>query len=107
MRKLLLLLSTVLFLNACSTHEKILKSDDVNYKLTKGNEYYDEGKWMRAKDVYERLLPVFRGTPNYEELYYRYAYTLYKVQEKMNVNLCMQNLYTWIRQELLWIRQVP
>ncbi len=81
MRKLLLLLSTVLFLNACSTHEKILKSDDVNYKLTKGNEYYDEGKWVRAKDVYERLLPVFRGTPNYEELYYRYAYTLFNMED--------------------------
>lgn len=73
-------------LAACSTHEKIMKGDDVNLKLSKGNEYYDEGKWYRAKEVYEQLLPVFRGTPNYEELYYRFAYTFYYSKDYLSAS---------------------
>lgn len=76
----------ILVLSACSTHEKVLKSDDINYKLTKGNEYYDAGKWYRANEVYQHLMPVFRGTPNYEELYYRFAYTFYHMKDYLSAS---------------------
>lgn len=88
MNRLITLIIPILMfsLAACSTHEKILKSDDVNMKLAMGNQYYDEGKWYRAKEVYEQLMPVFRGTPNFEELYYRFAYTFYNSKDYLSAS---------------------
>jgi outer membrane protein assembly factor BamD len=57
--------------------EKIRKSSDVNYKLTKANEYYDKKKYAQASELYHDLLPVLRGTKNYEQLFYRYAYSFF------------------------------
>lgn len=92
MRKLALFISlSILPLSSCSTHEQILKSKDVNLKFTKANEYYDQGKWAKAGEVYERLLPVFRGTKNYEELYYRYAYTFYNRKDYLSASYQFKN----------------
>lgn len=67
----------ILFLGACSSYEKVLKSDDVNYKLTKANEYYNKKQYSKANEVYDKLMPVMRGTKNFEPLYFRFAYTNY------------------------------
>lgn len=68
---------SMLLAASCSPYEKIRKSSDVNLKLTKANEYYDKKKYQRANELYQDLLPVLRGTRNYEQLYYRYAYTFF------------------------------
>lgn len=82
----ILSLFIVLILASCSKHEKILKSTDLNYKLTKANEYFDNEKWWKANEVYESLMPAFRGTPNYEELYYRYCYSLYNMKDYLSAS---------------------
>jgi len=76
----------LLLLGACNTQEKLVKSKDVNYKLTKANEYYDAGKWMKANEIYQSLMPVFRGTKNYEELCYRYCYTFYNMDDYLSAS---------------------
>jgi len=67
----------VLLSASCSPFEKIKKSNDVNLKLTKANEYYEKKKFSNANELYHDLLQVLRGTKNYEQLFYRYAYTFY------------------------------
>src|SRR5689334_9359021 len=62
---------------SCSSFDKVKKSNDVNLKLTKANEYYERKKFTNANELYHDLLPVLRGTKNYEQLFYRYAYTFY------------------------------
>lgn len=92
MRKILLLVAVAFtFLSACSTHEKVLKSKDMNYKLTEANKYYETGKWYKANEVYASLLPSFRGTKNYEELYYRYCYTFYNMKEYLSASYQFKN----------------
>ena len=94
MRKLpilLLLLISVLAISCKSTHEKVLKSKDLNYKLTKANEYYDQKKFFKASQVYESLMPAFRGTKNYEELYYRYCYSFYYQEDYLSASYQFKN----------------
>lgn len=87
MRKIFIFIPFILVLfSACNTQEKILKSKDTNYKLSKANEYYDNGKWLKANEIYQSLMPVFRGTKNYEELSYRYCYTFYNMQDYLSAS---------------------
>ncbi len=92
MRITSLYLVLLLLLSACaSTHEKVLKSKDVAYKLEAGNKYYDEKKWWKANEVYEGLMPSFRGTKNYEALYYRYCYTFYYMEDYLSASYQFKN----------------
>lgn len=69
----------LLFLASCSPYNAILKSNDYTLKLQKANEYYDAGKWIKASELYSQVMPVFKGTQEYEDLYYRNAYTQYNL----------------------------
>lgn len=92
MRKILFFVPVLLLLvSACNTQDKILKSKDINFKLTKANEFYDQQKWHSANVIYESLMPVFRGTKNYEELYYRYCYTFYNLEDYLNASYQFKN----------------
>src|ERR1043165_2361058 len=81
-----------LFLTAsCSSYERVRKSSDVNLKFTKANEYYEKKNYQRAGELYQDLLPVLRGTRNYEQLFYRYAYTFYYQKDYPSAALYFKN----------------
>jgi outer membrane protein assembly factor BamD len=77
----LLLPILVLFLASCSQYSKILKSTDYDYKLKMANQYYDQKKYNKAKGLYEELFSIFKGTPQFEDLYYRYAFCHYNTKD--------------------------
>ena len=54
---------------------KVLKSKDYEYKLKMANTYYDTKDFRRSQVLYEEVFPVFKGTPQHEDLYYKYAYS--------------------------------
>lgn len=66
---------------SCSKHQKLLKSTDNELKYEKAIEYYEEGDYYRALQVFEQLIPVYRGTNKAEKLYYYYAYAYYHERE--------------------------
>lgn len=70
-----ILLGCLLF--SCSKYSKVEKSKDVEYKLTKADEYYAKKKYRLAQQLYESLFPVYKGTQKFEDLYYKYAYCFY------------------------------
>ncbi|MBP6624225.1 MAG: outer membrane protein assembly factor BamD [Chitinophagaceae bacterium] len=75
---LFLFLSCVVLLGACKNNfEKILKSKDYTYKLQKADEYYDKKQYTKANTLYEELLTVYKGTKNFEAIYYKYAFSFY------------------------------
>lgn len=76
---------------SCTGYERIIKSDDVNYKLTKANEYYEKKKYVQANAIYASLLPVMKNTRNYEPLYYRYAYTFYYLEDYISASYHFKN----------------
>lgn len=79
MRKLLFLLAIVL-LPSCSEYQKILKSTDYDLKYEKALEYYEEGDYMRASTLLDELISVYMGTSKAEEAHYKYANSLYEMQ---------------------------
>lgn len=77
--------------SACSPYDKVLKSNDYNLKLEKANEYYDQKKWYRAGELYTQVMPVFRATKNYEDIYYKYCYTLYNKKDFLSASYHFKN----------------
>jgi outer membrane protein assembly factor BamD len=62
---------------SCSRYQKLVKSPDNELKYEKAMEFYDKGDYYKALQLFETVLPVYRGTDKAEELYYRYAYSYY------------------------------
>ncbi len=81
----------LILLASCSGYERVLKSNDVNYKLKKANEYFDKKKYSQANQLYESLIPVMKNTRNYEPLYYRYAYSFYHLKDYLSASYHFKN----------------
>ncbi len=71
----------VLFMVSCSKYSKVLKSTDYDYKLKMANLYYDKKQYNKARELYEELFTIFKGTPQFEDLYYRYAFCHYNTKD--------------------------
>lgn len=76
---------------ACSGYERVRKSNDVNYKLSKANEFYDKKKYQQANSLYYDLIPVMKNTKNYEQLYYRYAYSFWHMKDYLSSSYHFKN----------------
>ena len=63
--------------SSCGKYQKILKSNDVNYKYEQAVNFYKDAEFNKALPIFNELLPLFKGTAKAEELAYYYAYTLY------------------------------
>lgn len=78
-----LLLGLMLFAG-CQPINKVLKSTDPQYKLRMAEQYYANKKYSLAQQVYEDIMPAFRGQPEFEDIYYKYAFTAYHQRDYMN-----------------------
>jgi outer membrane protein assembly factor BamD len=74
---------------SCSKFNKVLKSNDYEYKLKMANEYYDKKLYRQSQVLFEELFPVFKGTPQFDDLYYKYAYAHYNLKDYTTA----ENLY--------------
>jgi len=91
LRNLLYLLLCFVLLSSCGGFEKIRKSSDVNYKLTKANEYFDKKDYQHANTLYKELMPIMKSTRNYEALFYKYAYTFYYLRDYVEASYYFKN----------------
>lgn len=66
-----LVVITVLY--SCSKYQKLLKSTDNEKKYEAAIEFYEKGEFYRALQLFDQLIPVYRGTNKAEKLYYYYA----------------------------------
>lgn len=73
-----------LVLLSCNGIGKVLKSKDPNYKLRIAEQYYAKKKYNYAQQLYEEVIPSFRGQPEFEDIYYKYAYTAYYQRDYLN-----------------------
>lgn len=82
--RLLFLFVIVVFLAGCQGISKILKSPDPEYKLRMAEQYYAKKKYINAQVLYEDVIPYFKGKPEFEDIYYKYAYTAYNQKDYLN-----------------------
>lgn len=69
---------------SCGGINKVLKSKDFKYKLGMAEQYYAKKKYNYAQQLYEDVMPFYRGTPDFEDIYYKYAYTAYYQKDYVN-----------------------
>jgi len=72
------------FLLSCNGFNKIMKSKDHDYKLRMAEQYYVKKKYNYAQQLYEDVMPYYRGTPQFEDIYYKYAYTAFYQRDYLN-----------------------
>lgn len=84
-------LCALFMLASCSNFEKIRKSSDVNFKLTKANEFFDKKDYAHANELYKELMPIMKSTRNFEPLFYRYAYTFYYMRNYVEASYYFKN----------------
>jgi outer membrane protein assembly factor BamD len=82
--RLLFIVIASLTVVSCSKYSKVLKSVDYDYKLRMAEQYYAKEKYRQSQTLYEELFPIFKGTPQFEDLYYKYAYCHYNTGDYMN-----------------------
>lgn len=76
---LTVLFTAVLF--SCSQYKQIQKSQDFKYKYDKALEYYDKEDYFRALNLFDQVMPFFRGTKEAEDIAYKYGYAYYNQKE--------------------------
>lgn len=79
-----LFISVVFLLSCNSKFNKIMKSNDYEYKLKMADEYFEAKKYRLAQQLYEELYPVFKGTDKFEQLYYKDAFCFYYTKDYQN-----------------------
>lgn len=62
---------------SCTGYQKLMKSDDFGLKYEKALEFYDNEDYYRALNLFDQVIPFYRGTDKAEEIAYRYAYAYY------------------------------
>jgi outer membrane protein assembly factor BamD len=75
----------LVFFSSCTGKlGKTLKSTDSDYKLKVAEKYYALKKYNNAQVLFEDLLPIFKGTPKFEDIYYKYAYSAFYLSDFSN-----------------------
>ena len=68
---------------SCETPEKVLKSNNLDYKYAKAIGWYNKKEYVKAIPVLEELIGLYKGTRNTEDLYYYYAMANYRQSDYM------------------------
>ncbi|MEM7163307.1 MAG: outer membrane protein assembly factor BamD, partial [Bacteroidota bacterium] len=62
-------------------YNKVLKSNNLEYKYGKAVEYYKDGQCIKALPLFEELIALYRGTAKSEKIFYYYAQTHYCLKD--------------------------
>ncbi len=72
------ILIIALIVSSCAgSLSKVLKNPDPAYKLRIAEQYYVKGKYAKAQQLYEDVMPYYKTGKEFEDIYYKYAYCAY------------------------------
>ncbi|KAA3632185.1 MAG: outer membrane protein assembly factor BamD [Bacteroidetes bacterium] len=69
------------FASCKSEFEKIRASGDPKLILAKADSYYADENFQKAQTLYELVISSYRGQKEAEDIYYKYAYTYYYLDQ--------------------------
>jgi outer membrane protein assembly factor BamD len=70
-----------LALQSCVTPEKVMKSNDIDYKVKIATKWYQKKEYVKCIPVFEELMGLMKGTKSTEDIYYMYCWANYKQQD--------------------------
>ena len=91
MKRITTLILLALALYSCGEYQKVLKSDDYNYKYIKAIAYYEAEDFNRAMPLFNELSTVLRGTAKMEEVSYYFAYCHYSAGDNLMAAYLFKN----------------
>jgi len=77
-------LSLVLLTGCGKSMSKLLKNPDASYKLRRAEQFFVKKEFIKAQQVYEDIMPFFKTSKEFEDIYYKYAYCAYNLSDFMN-----------------------
>lgn len=89
--RLVLILVIAVFFSGCKGINKILKNPDPELKLRKAEQFYVKKKYLFAQQLFEDVMPYFKGKAEFEDLYYKYANCAYYQKDYMNAENLFKN----------------
>jgi outer membrane protein assembly factor BamD len=87
----IILIIPVFMLASCGGVTKILRSKDYQYKLRMAEKYYAKKKYNSAQQLYENVMPFVKGTPEFEDVVYKYAYCYYYMRDYLAAEQYFKN----------------
>jgi outer membrane protein assembly factor BamD len=63
---------------------KVLKSKDYDFQLRMAERYFVKKDYNHAQQLYEELFPVLKGSPQFEDLYYKFAFCSFYLKDYAN-----------------------
>ena len=91
MRIVLQILLVAMILVSCGKYQKVLRSDDYNYKYNKAVMYYEKGDYNRAMPLFNELSTVMKGTNKIQEVNFYYAYCNYSTGDNLMAAYLFRN----------------
>ncbi len=83
--RIVLFFMAALMLAGCSKSiNKIVKNPDPEYKLRMAEKYYVKKQYNKAQVLYEDVMPYYKTRPEFQDIYYKYAYCAYNQGDYMN-----------------------
>jgi outer membrane protein assembly factor BamD len=79
-RSILFLLIISAFVG-CSSYNKLVRSTDMEKKYYMAKQYYEKGDCVKALQLLEELVTVYKSTAKAESIYYYYAYANYCTED--------------------------
>ncbi|MBX2930609.1 MAG: outer membrane protein assembly factor BamD [Chitinophagaceae bacterium] len=92
MKKILLYFSLAVILTSCaSKFSKIQKSKDYQYKVKMAEQFYAKKKYRYAQILFEEVFPFIKGTAQFEDTYYKFAYCYFYDNDFVNAENLFKN----------------
>src|SRR5574338_629694 len=63
---------------------RIMKSHDAEYKLRMAEQFYVKKSYNKAQQLFEDVMPYFKTSKEFEDLYYKYAYCAWYQEDYLN-----------------------
>lgn len=92
-KKFLLVMGATLMLTSCGEYNKVLKSNDYNYKYEYAKRSFEEKRYTQAYTILEDLVTVFKGTDKAEESLYLLGLSYYENKDYANSGSYFKNYY--------------
>lgn len=84
MRFIPVLIAAIFLISCGKSINKILKSTDPEYKLRVAEKYFVQKKYNKAQVLYEDVMPFYKTRPEFQDIYYKYAYCAYYQADYLN-----------------------
>lgn len=90
---LILSLVTLAALTSCGEYNRVLKSNDYNYKFEYAKRAFEKGKYGQATTILTDIVAVFKGTEKAEETLYLLALSYYENKDYISAGAYFRNYY--------------